>query len=153
VEARDTARVLVLQVICGGIAASVPVYVALAWFLLGAGKAPAFAVRPPLPTVLAAAAVLLLVAARPLERAVLAAGGQGGPTAPDRFAIVQRAHLVGFALREAAAIVGFVLTVATADIRWVLAAGALALVAMAAAWPTAARVERLLAPPDAAIEP
>ena len=144
----EAARVTI--VICFAILASLPIYVAVAWMVVGqrAGAAGA-GLTPVLVWALAAAGIALLAAAQgawaAMKRAAVAR-----PTPSERLAAYRTATIVSFALREAAAIVGLVITMLTGDLRWCLALAAAAVLAMLLGWPRRADMVRLAGDPAAA---
>jgi len=148
-DERFAASLLRLQIICGGIAASVLVYVGIAWVLIRQGTAANMAtlLPPAVPWALAAAAVLLIVGGNQLPKAMLGRAAQpgnvGSPGGTQQS--IQTAYIIGFALHEAAAILGLILSLVSGRLMWVLVFGGAALLAMAGAWPTREKIRPLLA--------
>lgn len=137
-----TRAVAVLQVVAGALAASVVIYAGVAWFLtteafgadLGPQGLPAF-----WPRFLAVCGIGLILVAPLVERRIRAAGR--GEEMGEGLSEYRTAVLVGFALREAASVLGLVIAVLTGDALWCYGLSAAALVAMAAGWPSRARLE------------
>ena len=146
-----------LQVICGALAASVVMYVGVAWVVVrqGALGEVSGAMPAALPGAMLVAAALLLVAAGRVQRAMLARAakpdGTGGSGVPMQ--AIQSAYIVGFALREAVAICGLVLTLISGDLKWAVVLSAVAVLAMVAGWPTRSRVESYLGQGRGPLEP
>ena len=144
------ATVRVTTVICTAILASIPLYVAIAWIVVGQGAGRVAGGLPPVLTwALAAAAIVVLVIAQTVW-AAMKRGAAAKPTPAERLALYRSAAVVSFALRESAAVIGLAITFLTGDVRWCLALSAAALLAMLLGWPRRADMQRLAGDPAAA---
>jgi len=135
-------------VICFAIAISIPIYVAIAWFLASQGPLDD---EPPASVVyglLALAAGLLIAAVAVSRRLKTTAAAK--PTLVERLDAQRVATIVSFALREGIAVVGLVITLLDGDLRWILGLATVSLVAMLLDWPAPADWERLAADPATA---
>jgi hypothetical protein len=144
----QSARVTTL--IAGALAASVVVYVAIAWFV-----APTMAASGGggehvqlIAAVLAVVSLGHLVAAQVLFAARVRAAAKL-PTPEQRLAAYRTAIILSFALREAVAVYGLVLSFLGGDVRLCLGFGAVALAAMFLGWPKRSAMDRMasLVPP------
>lgn len=132
-----------LTILAGAFAASVLIYPGVAWFLtseaMGVGFEPP-GLPAPGPALLAGVGIVLLLVA-PLIESRLRTGtaGEGWEGSAQGF---RTATLVGFALRETTAVLGLVIAVTTGGPLWCYVLSLAALVAMASAWPSRARLER-----------
>lgn len=144
-----TARVT--AVICAAILMSIPIYVVMAWVIVGqGGAAPAGGGLPSVVTWALAAVGAALLAAGQALWAALRRSAASRPTLEERLATYRTATVVSFAVRESAAIVGLAITLLTGDLRWCLVLGAAAVLAMLLGWPRRADIARLAADPAAA---
>ena len=145
------AAVRITTVICAAILMSIPVYVLVAWVIVGQGIPGAVGVGLPqaAPWALGAVGVALLVAAQAVWGA-MRRGAAAKPTPEERLASYRTAAIVSFALRESAAIVGLVITLLTGNLRWCLVLSAAAVLAMLLGWPRRADMVRLAGDPAAA---
>jgi F0F1-type ATP synthase membrane subunit c/vacuolar-type H+-ATPase subunit K len=140
----------VTTAICFAILASIPLYVAIAWIVVGQGAGVSGAALPPvLKWALGAVGLVMLVVAQAVWVAMKRSAA-AQPTAAGRLAAYRTAAIVSFALREAAAIVGLVIAMLTGDLRWCLALAAAALLAMLLGWPRRTDMQRLAGDPAAA---
>lgn len=131
-------------ILAGAIAASVPIYMAVAWVV-----APSVAtasgnddVVPLLAAIFAVLSAGHLVLAQ-LLFASRARAAEKLPTPEERLASYRVAVIIAFAIREAVALYGLVLTLLSGDPRWCLGFGVVALVSMALGWPRRSEMERL----------
>lgn len=142
----STARIT--SIVCAAILASLPIYVAVAWFVTAGGTRPT---GPSLPAAgtwaLAALAVGALVAAQLVWRRLLHAAA-ARPDQGQRLAGFQSAAIVSFALRESAGVIGLVLTMLSGDLAWCLALCGAAALAMLLGWPRRADAASLTADPE-----
>lgn len=135
-----------LRIVCGALAASLGLYVVLAWALtdrvgvvLDDGN-PALAA---LPWVLAGFGLASVLAASPfsrtlLERAARRSGGDG----ERLLTAYSGATIIGFALREAAGVSGLAASLLTGEPLWCLILSAVAFTAMVRAWPSRSHLQR-----------
>jgi F0F1-type ATP synthase membrane subunit c/vacuolar-type H+-ATPase subunit K len=132
------------MILAGAIAASIPIYMIVAWLV-----APAVATSsgsdelvPLLAGIFAVLSAGHLVLAQLLFASRVRAA-EKLPTPEDRLASYRVAVIIAFALREAVAIYGLVLSLLGADPRWAFGFGAVALVSMVYGWPRQSTMERL----------
>lgn len=131
-----------LTLIAGALAASVVVYAGIAWFFTSEAVAVGFepsGLPGTVSVALAVAAVALLLIAPVVERK-LRERGRGAALA-RAVADFRLSVIVGFALREAAVLLGLLIALLTGDPLWCFGLSALALIAMAAAWPSRGKLE------------
>jgi hypothetical protein len=133
------------SIVAAAIAATLPVYVAVAWLLTDRSDWTPTLSGPTIPVVtwaIAAIAIAELATAEVVFR-VMAALAASRDTSTDRLTGYRSAIMVAFALREGAAIMGLVLTLLTGELMWCLALSAGALATMLAGWPKRSAMERL----------
>jgi hypothetical protein len=133
------------SIVAAAIAATLPVYVAVAWLLTDRSDWTPTLSGPTIPVVtwaIAAIAIAELATAEVVFR-VMAALAASRDTSTDRLAGYRSAIIVAFALREGAAIMGLVLTLLTGELVWCVALSAGALATMLAGWPKRSAMERL----------
>ena len=135
-------------IICFVISMSVPIYVAIAWFMATQGPR-ADNVPVPVAYGLAASAGALLIAAAAVSRRMKAAAATK-PTLGERIEAQRAATIVSFALREGIAVIGLVITLLGGDLRWCLGLATVSLVSMLLDWPKPAEWERLANDPATA---
>jgi hypothetical protein len=144
------ATVRVTTVICIAILASIPLYVAIAWIVVGQGAGELGGGLPPvLIWALGAVGIVVLVVAQAMW-AAMKGSAAARPTPAERVASYRTAAVVSFALRESAAIIGLVITMLTGDLRWCVGLAAAAVLAMLLGWPRRADMQRLAGDPAAA---
>lgn len=144
----DAARVT--TVICAAILLAVPVYVAVAWIVVGQGVGASGSALPPVLTWALAAVGAALLSVAQAVWAAMTRGAAARPTPAERLAAYRTAAIVSFAMRESAAIVGLAITLLTGDLRWCLGLGAAAVLAMLLGFPRRADMARLAGDPAAA---
>ena len=144
------ATVRVTTVICIAILASIPLYVAIAWIVVGQGAGRLAGGLPPVLTWALAAAGIAVLAIAQVVWAAMKRGAAAKPTPAERLASYRSAAVVSFALRESAAVIGLAVTFLTGDVRWCLALSAAALLAMLLGWPRRADMVRLAGDPATA---
>lgn len=131
-----------LYIVCGALMASVVlVNLTLLVLLKSEGLQPS-PPPDPVPLVLFAVGLTLLVAAPAVKGAVFKradAEGFGGDPG-RRFAAYRTATIVAFALREAGGLIGFVLSMMTANPWWSWGLGGAAIIAMLVDWPKPGQV-------------
>ena len=132
------------HIIAAAIAASVPIYMVVAWLV-----APTVAAGPDndelvplLAGILAVLSAGHLVLAQLLFSSRVRAAAQL-PTPEQRLASYRVAVIIAFALREAVAIYGLVLGFLSGDPRWAFGFGSVALVSMVFGWPRGSTMGRL----------
>ncbi len=137
-------------VICFAILMAVPIYVVVAYLVVGQNAITAVPeLAPVVVWVLAAIAVAqLLVASVVAGKLKTAAASK--PTAEERLASYRVSIIVGFALRESTAIIGLVITFLSGDLVWCVGLGALSIASMLLAWPKRSEAEALAADPATA---
>ena len=134
----------VTHIIAAAIAASVPIYMVIAWLVaptVATGTDNADLVRL-LAGILAVLSAGHLVLAHLLFVNRVAAAAKLS-TPEQRLAAHRVAVIIAFALREAVAIYGLVLSFLSGDPRWAFGFGAVALVSMVFGWPRRSTMERL----------
>lgn len=132
------------QIIAAAIAASVLLYMAVAWLVVPTMSIP----NANLQHVMLMAGVLavlsighLLVAQTLFAARVRRA--EELPTPEQRLGAYRVAVILAFAIREAVAIYGLVLSFISGDLRWCAGFGAIALVSMLMGWPKRSTIDRL----------
>jgi F0F1-type ATP synthase membrane subunit c/vacuolar-type H+-ATPase subunit K len=132
------------HIIAAAIAASVPIYMVVAWLV-----APAVATSsgsdelvPLLAGIFAVLSAGHLVLAQLLFASRVRAAEEL-PTPEERLASYRVAVIIAFALREGVALYGLVLGFLSGDPRWAFGFGAVALVSMMFGWPRRSTMERL----------
>jgi hypothetical protein len=138
-------RLRILNVICFALAASVGLYMAIAWLVLEVVgfEAPLASGVGYLPQLLSLLGFLPLILAPLVSGSLLKKISTADQeTSPEQVGTAfQTATVVGFALRESGAVVGLVLSLLTGQLFWCLALGGASLLAMMMGWP---RREHLL---------
>jgi hypothetical protein len=126
-----------LTLLCGALAMGVVMVNVVLIVLRSSGSLPALELPKPASIGLFAMAILLLVASPAVKGAVFKrADAEGFDGNPDRrFAAIQTAFIVAFAMREAAGLLGFILALLTGSPWWSWGLGGAALIAMAVDWP------------------
>jgi F0F1-type ATP synthase membrane subunit c/vacuolar-type H+-ATPase subunit K len=134
----------VVFIIAGALAASVLVYMAVAWFVAPSTTSPGLGSEQLqlMALVLAVLSIGHLVAAQALFTSRLRAAAKL-PSPGQRLESYRTSFILAFALREAVAIYGLVLSFLSGDVRWCLGFGAIALVSMLMGWPRRSAMERL----------
>lgn len=147
-QALVTRSMRTTTVICFAIAMSIPIYVAIAWFMASHGPLDD---EPPASVAygLLALAAGLLIAAVAVSRHLKTAAA-AKPTLVERLEAHRVATIVSFALREGIAVVGLVITLLEGDLRWCLGLATVSLVSMLLDWPKPAEWARLAADPATA---
>ena len=132
------------MILAGAIAASVPIYMAVAWLVAPtvASASGSDDLVPLLAGIFAVLSAGHLVLAQLLFTSRVRAA-EKLPTPEERLARYRVAVIIAFALREAVAIYGLVLSLLGGDPRWCLGFGAVALVSMVLGWPRRSTMERL----------
>jgi fatty acid desaturase len=126
-----------LRIVCLALVLSVVMVNVTLLVLSGTGEFPPPTLQPPVPYILFAVALVLLVSSPAVKGAVFKradAEGFGGDTG-KRFAAYQTATIVANALREAAGIIGFLLALLTGNLWWSWGLGAAAVIAILMDWP------------------
>jgi hypothetical protein len=144
----DAARVT--TVICAAIVLAVPVYVAVAWMVVGQGVGASGGGLPSVLVWALASVGITLLAVAEAVWAAMKRSAAGRPTPADRLASYRTAAIVSFAMRESAAIIGLVIALLTGDLRWSFALSAAAVLAMLLGFPRRADMARLAGDPAAA---
>ncbi len=140
----------VASVICLAILIAVPIYIVVAYVVVGQNPdGYTSGVGPAVPWILAAIAVAQIPVAAAVTSA-LKRSAASKSTVGDRLASLRVAIITGFALRESTTIIGLVITFLTGDLRWCLGLGALSMLSMLAAWPRRREAEALAADPATA---
>ena len=133
-----------IQIIAVALAASVLVYMAVAWFVV-----PTMATSSDdLEYVLLMAGILAVLSLGHLLAAQILFASRARAaaklsTSEQRLATYRVAVILAFALREAVAIYGLVLSFLSGDVRWCFGFGAIALVSMLMGWPKRSAMDRL----------
>lgn len=131
-----------LRIVCLALVLSVVMINVTLLVLSATGGLPEPSLQPPLPYVLFAVALVLLVSSPAVKGAVFkradAEGFEGDPM--KRLAAFRTATIVANALREAAGIIGFLLALLSGNLWWSWGLGAAAVIAMLVDWPKAEQV-------------
>jgi F0F1-type ATP synthase membrane subunit c/vacuolar-type H+-ATPase subunit K len=134
---------LTTNIIAAAIAASVPIYMVIAWLVAPTlEKSEGGELVPLLAGIFAVLSAGHLVLAQVLFASRVRAA-EKLPTPEERLASYRVTVIIAFALREAVAIYGLVLSLLSGDPRWCLGFGAVALASMALGWPRRSAMERL----------
>jgi len=135
-----TKTMAIVNAIYGALIFSTLIYVGVAFIMLQQDMGETAFQDNRIPAVVAAAGVLILLLAGPIQKLV---EGQPaiGDTPETRCRQFQTATIIGQAIRESTAIIGFVLTLLTHDIVWVAGLSFLSLLAMVIYWPRRSRLE------------
>jgi len=132
-------------IICFAISISVPIYVAIAWFMASQSTQADNVPAPVVYGLVASAGALLIAAAAVSRRMKTAAATK--PTLGERVEAQRIATIISFALREGIAVIGLVITLLGGDLRWCLGLATVSLVSMLLDWPKPAEWERLASDP------
>lgn len=134
----------VVFIIAAALAASVVIYVAVAWIVAPKMTSPGLDSEQLhlMALILAVLSIGHLAAAQALFTSRLRAAAKL-PSPGQRLESYRTSFILAFALREAVAIYGLVLSFLSGDVRWCLGFGAVALLSMLLGWPRRSAMERL----------
>lgn len=124
-----------LRILCFSLLSGVVLFNLVLTFLYATGELAEKEVKKPVPLIFFSLALLLLVTAPAIKRALLKRSGAEPIGAADRAGDYMSANVIAFALREGAGLIGFMLSLLTGNPWWSWGLGGAAVIAMIVDWP------------------
>lgn len=124
-----------LRIICFALLASVVLCNVVLTILYTTGQLPGKEVKKMVPLIFFALALIFLVSAPVVKRALLKRSGAEYLDIMERAGDYMSANIIAFAMREGAALMGFVLSLLTGNPWWSWGLGGAAVLSMIVDWP------------------
>ncbi|HEX6903525.1 MAG TPA: hypothetical protein VF789_27660 [Thermoanaerobaculia bacterium] len=124
-----------LRIICFALLASVVLCNVVLTILYATGQLAEKEIKKPVPLIFFSLALLLLVSAPAIKRALLKRSGAELLDVSERAGDYMSANIIAFAMREGAGLMGFVLSLLTGNPWWSWGLGGAAVLSMIVDWP------------------
>lgn len=124
-----------LRILCFSLLSSVVLVNVVLTILYATGQLAEKEIKKPVPLIFFSLALLLLVAAPAVKRALLKRSGAEHIDVGERAGDYMSANIIAFALREGAGLMGFVLSLLTGNPWWSWGLGGAAVLSMIVDWP------------------